>query len=77
MTKKTGSSEKAKTSKVPKKGQRTSGVWKIAREGGEEKLNITIRINTKTAKDFRALCKKNELSISEVVEAFFKKELSQ
>ena len=73
MTQEAGTKKKTK---VTIKDKRTSGVWKMARERGEEKLNITIRINKKVAEDFRALCDKNELSISNVVEAFFRKELN-
>jgi uncharacterized protein (DUF4415 family) len=76
MAKKSGNTGKMNSNKISKNDQRTSGVWRMAREGGEEKLNITIRINKDVAEDFRSLCKKNGVSISDVVEAFFKKELS-
>ncbi len=77
MAKKTGRSEKTRIGKATKKDQHMSGVWKMATVGGEEKLNITIRVNKQVAEAFKALCEKRGASISKVVEAFFKNELSK
>lgn len=39
------------------------------------KTNYTIRINTEIGEKFKEYCKKNGISMSEMVEEFFRKEL--
>lgn len=55
----------------------TESLFDEVKKNKSPKCNYTIRIDKSIGDKFKELCEKKEVSMSEMIEAFFKKELEQ